>query len=120
MYHTLLYTLHTLHTTLHYTIPYTLQYTIIYLDEGHCIKNANSQRYTNLNYLKPNRRLLLSGTPVQNDIRELLALLSFLMPKTFTKSNCEILLESLINMGNSNSNSILQLRGRYVCMCVCV
>ena len=91
---------------------YILYYSIhIHIDEGHCIKNANSQRYTNLNYLKPNRRLLLSGTPVQNDIRELLALLSFLMPKTFTKSNCEILLESLINMNNSNSNSILQLRG---------
>ena len=40
------------------------------------------------------------------------------MPKTFTKYNCEILLESLINMGNSNSNSILQLRGMFICVAV--
>lgn len=63
------------------------------LDEAHCIKNAESSRYANLNAIQTRNRLLLSGTPVQNDLGELLALLSFLMPKVFGKRNCKILME---------------------------
>ena len=51
------------------------------LDEAHCLKNADSSRYSQLNKLQTKHRLLLSGTPVQNELGELLALLSFLMPK---------------------------------------
>lgn len=51
------------------------------LDEAHGIKNAQSSRFLNLNMLKTKHRLLLSGTPVQNDISELLSMLSFLMPQ---------------------------------------
>lgn len=51
------------------------------LDEAHCIKNSQSSRYANLRHLNTKRRLLLSGTPVQNDVRELLSLLGFLMPQ---------------------------------------
>ena len=49
--------------------------------EAHCIKNASSSRYYHLRSLRTRRRLLLSGTPVQNDVTELLALLGFLMPQ---------------------------------------
>lgn len=64
------------------------------LDEAHCIKNSGSSRYYNLNKLSAKHRLLLSGTPVQNDVGELLSLLSFLMPKLFGQTDCELLLES--------------------------
>ena len=59
----------------------SLQFEYLVLDEAHCIKNAQSSRFTNLNMLKTKHRLLLSGTPVQNDISELLSMLSFLMPQ---------------------------------------
>lgn len=47
-----------------------------------------------LNRIKSKHRLLISGTPVQNDLRELLSLLSFLMPHVFAQIDCEILLEA--------------------------
>lgn len=59
----------------------SLQFEYQVLDEAHCIKNAQSSRFTNLNMLKTKHRLLLSGTPVQNHISELLSVLPFLMPQ---------------------------------------
>jgi SWI/SNF-related matrix-associated actin-dependent regulator of chromatin subfamily A containing DEAD/H box 1 len=59
----------------------SLQFDYLVLDEAHCIKNAQSSRFVNLNMLRTKHRLLLSGTPVQNDVSELLSLLSFLMPQ---------------------------------------
>jgi SWI/SNF-related matrix-associated actin-dependent regulator 1 of chromatin subfamily A len=67
------------------------------LDEAHCIKNSQSSRYLNLRGLNPRRRLLLSGTPVQNDVRELLALLSFLMPKVFKMEYIDFLYDSFMD-----------------------
>jgi SWI/SNF-related matrix-associated actin-dependent regulator 1 of chromatin subfamily A len=57
------------------------QFEYLVLDEAHGIKNAQSSRFVNLNVLKTRHRMLLSGTPVQNDIGELLSMLSFLMPQ---------------------------------------
>eukprot|EP00624_Nannochloropsis_granulata_P004344 evm.model.NODE_31719_length_7039_cov_23.841597.2 len=51
------------------------------LDEGHSIKNIKSQRFQRLRKQKAARRLLLTGTPLQNDVREVLALLAFLNPR---------------------------------------
>jgi SWI/SNF-related matrix-associated actin-dependent regulator 1 of chromatin subfamily A len=50
------------------------------LDEAHCIKNAASARFRNLCRLSARRRVLLTGTPLENNLRELYTLLSFLMP----------------------------------------
>mmetsp|Transcript_26397 Transcript_26397/g.39169 ORF Transcript_26397/g.39169 Transcript_26397/m.39169 type:complete len:472 (-) Transcript_26397:136-1551(-) len=71
-----------------------IKFEYLVLDEAHCIKNASSSRYSHLRNLKTRRRLLLSGTPVQNDLRELLALLGFLMPEVFRSEYTEMLLES--------------------------
>ena len=48
------------------------------------------------------KKLFLSGTPVQNNVSELLALLSFLMPGIFKKNETEILLEAF-NLGQNAS-----------------
>ena len=48
------------------------------LDEAHNIKNFNSQRYRAMIRLKTHARLLLTGTPLQNNIQELWSLLTFL------------------------------------------
>lgn len=53
------------------------------LDEAHLIKNWRSQRWQSLLDLRAARRLLLTGTPLQNRLDELWALLHFLMPSIF-------------------------------------
>ena len=54
-------------------------------DEGHVLKNADSQVSRKLNRIKTRFRLLLTGTPLQNNLRELISLLGFLMPEIFTE-----------------------------------
>lgn len=50
------------------------------IDEAHSLKNAKSIRYKMLDKVKSSHRLLLTGTPVQNNPQELLNMLSFIMP----------------------------------------
>ncbi|TPX54125.1 hypothetical protein PhCBS80983_g06042 [Powellomyces hirtus] len=50
------------------------------LDEAHNIKNFRSQRWQTLLGFNTERRLLLTGTPLQNSLMELWSLLYFLMP----------------------------------------
>jgi SNF2 family DNA or RNA helicase len=53
-------------------------------DEAHGLKNEKSKRHQNLEQMNTNHRLMLTGTPMQNDIRELLAVLKFCMPHVFS------------------------------------
>jgi len=53
-------------------------------DEGHKMKNPNSQFYKRLLKFKNSWRLVLSGTPVQNNLMEMIALLRFVSPNLFT------------------------------------
>ena len=53
------------------------------LDEAHHIKNFRSQRWQTLLNFNSKRRLLLTGTPLQNNLMELWSLLHFLMPHIF-------------------------------------
>ncbi|KAG0647373.1 rad54 [Hyphodiscus hymeniophilus] len=49
-------------------------------DEGHRLKNGDSQTFTALNDLNVSRRVILSGTPIQNDLSEYFSLISFANP----------------------------------------
>jgi DNA repair and recombination RAD54-like protein len=49
-------------------------------DEGHRLKNGDSQTFTALTSLNVQRRVILSGTPIQNDLSEYYSLLSFANP----------------------------------------
>ena len=51
------------------------------LDEAHMIKNWKSQRWQTLLNFNSQRRLLITGTPLQNDLMELWSLMHFLMPQ---------------------------------------
>lgn len=53
------------------------------LDEAQAIKNNASRRWKTLLNFQTRNRLLLSGTPIQNSMAELWALLHFIMPKLF-------------------------------------
>lgn len=55
----------------------------IILDEAQAIKNIHSLRWNTLLNLKSRNKLLLTGTPIQNTMAELWALLHFIMPQLF-------------------------------------
>jgi len=48
--------------------------------QGHRLKNSQSQTFQALNNLKTARRVILSGTPIQNDLTEYFSLLNFVNP----------------------------------------
>jgi TATA-binding protein-associated factor len=50
------------------------------LDEGHLIKNPRAKVTQSVKRLASNHRLILSGTPIQNNVLELWSLFDFLMP----------------------------------------
>jgi SWI/SNF-related matrix-associated actin-dependent regulator of chromatin subfamily A member 5 len=53
------------------------------IDEAHRIKNENSSLSKAVRAVPTDFRLLITGTPLQNNLRELWALLNFLMPEVF-------------------------------------
>lgn len=57
------------------------------VDEAHKIKNEESQVSKKLRQLDTRNRLLLTGTPLQNNLHELWALLNFLLPEVFSSSD---------------------------------
>uniref|UniRef100_A0A9J7XWA1 DNA helicase n=1 Tax=Cyprinus carpio carpio TaxID=630221 RepID=A0A9J7XWA1_CYPCA len=59
-------------------------------DEGHMLKNMNSLRYRHLMAINAEHRLLLTGTPLQNNLLELMSLLNFIMPSMFSSSTSQI------------------------------
>ncbi|KAH7927090.1 hypothetical protein BV22DRAFT_1193901 [Leucogyrophana mollusca] len=50
------------------------------LDEGHVIKNAKTKLTKAVKSIQAQHRLILSGTPIQNNVLELWSLFDFLMP----------------------------------------
>uniref|UniRef100_A0A8C9Y1C8 DNA helicase n=1 Tax=Sander lucioperca TaxID=283035 RepID=A0A8C9Y1C8_SANLU len=59
-------------------------------DEGHMLKNMNSLRYRHLMDINAEHRLLLTGTPLQNNLLELMSLLNFIMPSMFSSSTTQL------------------------------
>lgn len=61
-------------------------WTTIIVDEGHRLKNEKSQFSEKLRCVPCVCKVLLTGTPLQNNLRELWALLFYLAPEIFTSS----------------------------------
>ncbi|XP_058491845.1 SWI/SNF-related matrix-associated actin-dependent regulator of chromatin subfamily A containing DEAD/H box 1A [Solea solea] len=59
-------------------------------DEGHMLKNMNTLRYRHLMAINAEHRLLLTGTPLQNNLLELISLLNFIMPSMFSSSTTQL------------------------------
>ncbi|CAI4230354.1 unnamed protein product [Auanema sp. JU1783] len=57
---------------------------VIY-DEGHMLKNCSTERYRNLMKVRGKRKILLTGTPLQNNLIELISLMYFVLTKVFNK-----------------------------------
>jgi E1A-binding protein p400 len=84
------------------------------LDEAHNIKNFKSQRWQTLLNFNTQRRLLLTGTPLQNNLMELWSLMHFLMPHIFrSRKEFSYWFSSPLNSmveGNRNVNNDLITR----------
>ncbi|XP_032974441.1 probable global transcription activator SNF2L1 isoform X8 [Rhinolophus ferrumequinum] len=57
------------------------------IDEAHRIKNEKSKLSEIVREFKSTNRLLLTGTPLQNNLHELWALLNFLLPDVFNSAD---------------------------------
>lgn len=80
------------------------------IDEGHRMKNHHCKltQVLNTHYLAPHR-LLLTGTPLQNKLPELWALLNFLLPSIF--KSCSTFEQWF--------NAPFATTGEKVCLCGC-
>lgn len=59
-------------------------------DEAHALRNPQSDRYRQLMKIPADFRVLLTGTPLQNNLQELVAILAFLMPDMFVDKQEEL------------------------------
>ena len=60
---------------------------LLLCDEGHRLKNGESNTFTALNGLNVDRRVILSGTPIQNDLTEYYSLVHFANPNYLGSRN---------------------------------
>ncbi|KAL1493434.1 hypothetical protein ABEB36_011490 [Hypothenemus hampei] len=61
----------------------SISWAVLLVDEAHRLKNDDSLLYKALMDFDTNHRLLITGTPLQNSLKELWALLHFIMPNKF-------------------------------------
>ncbi|KAJ5114962.1 hypothetical protein NUU61_000721 [Penicillium alfredii] len=67
-----------------------MNFCVCVYDEGHMLKNHQSQLYEKLIRIKARFRLLLTGTPLQNNLQELASLLGFILPGVFHEHKEEL------------------------------
>ncbi|KAG5531939.1 hypothetical protein RHGRI_026520 [Rhododendron griersonianum] len=74
----------------------------VLMDEAHALKDKSSYRWKNLMSVarKANQRLMLTGTPLQNDLHELWSLLEFMMPDLFDTGDVD--LKKILNSGDTD------------------
>uniref|UniRef100_A0A915HI60 DNA repair and recombination protein RAD54-like n=1 Tax=Romanomermis culicivorax TaxID=13658 RepID=A0A915HI60_ROMCU len=65
---------------LHAEVLHRKEIGLVICDEGHRLKNSENQTYQALSGLKCPRRVLISGTPIQNDLLEYFSLVHFVNP----------------------------------------
>ncbi|KAF8544299.1 SNF2 family N-terminal domain-containing protein [Trichophaea hybrida] len=68
----------------------SLRFNCCVYDEGHLLKNGSSNRYDALIKLPADFRLLLTGTPLQNNLQELASLLAFILPSIFDEKKADL------------------------------
>lgn len=77
----------------------------IVVDEGHRLKNFDCKLLRELKQLHADNTLLLTGTPLQNNLPELWSLLNFILPQIFTSLQE---FQSWFDFSGRNNNSMQQ------------
>jgi chromodomain-helicase-DNA-binding protein 7 len=72
-----------------------IEWKVVVIDEAQRLKNQNSKLLQNLRYFNFDHRVLLTGTPIQNNTGELWTLLNFIEPTKFASKE-----EFLVEFGN--------------------
>ncbi|SMQ50939.1 unnamed protein product [Zymoseptoria tritici ST99CH_3D7] len=62
-------------------------YSVCVYDEAHMLRNPKSKRYRQLMRIGADFKVLLTGTPLQNNLQELVAILAFIMPDLFLEKS---------------------------------
>lgn len=60
------------------------QWLRVVLDEGHVIRNPNAMMSKAVHALKSERRWVVTGTPIQNSMKDMFSIISFLKLEPFT------------------------------------
>ncbi|KAI5151129.1 SWI/SNF-related matrix-associated actin-dependent regulator of chromatin subfamily A member 5 [Enteropsectra breve] len=84
-----------------------IAWSYVVVDEAHRLKNENSQLSQILRMYDFKHRLLLTGTPLQNNIHELWALLNFIIPELFDDA---ARFEAYVVSGDEQEKSLEKLR----------
>ncbi|KAF6760030.1 RAD54B protein [Ephemerocybe angulata] len=104
------------------------QVDLIVCDEGHRLKSANNKTTTMFQSLRTRRRVILSGTPIQNDLSEFHAMTEFCNPgllddyATFKrvyetpilKSRMPEASDKEIEVGEARTEELLRISNEYV------
>lgn len=83
--------------------------TVAVFDEGHKMKNPKTKLYKDLLRVTATWRLVLSGTPVQNNLMEMIALLQFVDPNLFQEyfENLQALFNQKFSLSAVSKGAIL-------------
>ncbi|EPX70945.1 SNF2 family helicase Rhp26 [Schizosaccharomyces octosporus yFS286] len=89
------------------------------LDEGHKIRNPDSEMSVNCKQVKTPHRIILSGTPIQNNLIELWNLFDFVFPgRLGTLPVFQNQFALPINIGGYANASNVQVQTAYKCACM--
>uniref|UniRef100_A0A8C5QGR0 Chromodomain helicase DNA binding protein 5 n=1 Tax=Leptobrachium leishanense TaxID=445787 RepID=A0A8C5QGR0_9ANUR len=86
--------------TIDHAVLGSIEWACLVVDEAHRLKNNQSKFFRVLNSYKIDYKLLLTGTPLQNNLEELFHLLNFLTPERF--NNLEGFLEEFADISKED------------------
>ncbi|CAF0958851.1 unnamed protein product [Didymodactylos carnosus] len=104
---------------IHYDQLVSYQWQYLILDEGHKIRNPDAQITTACKSFRTPHRLILSGSPMQNNLRELWSLFDFVFPGKLgtLPTFMEHFSIPITRGGYANANPI-EVQTAYKCACV--
>lgn len=91
---------------------------LLVCDEGHRLKNPNTKQYRTLTSLNAKRRILITGTPIQNNLMELYACVNFVHPTAFKTQKqfkfvyAEPISKGLIKGASENDKQLASIRSK--------
>ena len=82
---------------------------IVILDEGHALKNQSSVLNQCLSLIATSRRILLTGTPLQNSLEEYFVMVNFIIPGYFTRGGFINYFQKSIVAGQRHDSTELEI-----------